>query len=104
MQTDGQKQYPNMVIGAEKKGYVKVVHSGTILRPFNRAYSKLNSIDRISVRDAIMKRARITKLQNFGDYKNAKQPMSIERQDIVESIFKAYNLDAWTGEQLNKTN
>ena len=101
MQTNGQKQYPDEVIETEKKVYIKKVHAGTIARPFNRAYLKLNSIDRISVRDAIMKRARITKMQNFGDYKNGRQVISIERQDIIESIFRAYNLDAWTGKQLN---
>ena len=86
------KQYPNEVIMKAP------------LRPFKRAYGKLSKDDSLIVRDLIMKRGKIKFLQDFNNMKLGKVGINIARQDLIETTFRAFNIDAWTGELLNKTN
>lgn len=86
------KQYPNEVTKESP------------LRPFKRAYGKLSKDDSLIVRDLIMKRGKISALQNFNSMKLGKTGISIARQDLIEATFRAFNIDAWTGETINKTN
>lgn len=70
-------------------------------RPFRRAFDMLTFIDRSVVKDVIMKRCGISSKQHFGLLKNGQHPISIVRQDFIESTFRAFGLNAWTGEKLN---
>ena len=92
-----QKQYPKTVI-SEKRVYTKYKAPETKPRPFSRAYLKLAGEDRLIARDIIMKRGKITTLQQFNDFKKGNDSINIERYDIITSVFRAMGLDAWTGE------
>lgn len=71
------------------------------IKPFKRAFEKLSGEDKKIVKDIIMKRGKIETRQYFTGLKNGSEPINIERRDIIESVFRAYYLDAWTGEPLN---
>ncbi|MEI7524578.1 MAG: hypothetical protein WCJ95_09630 [Mariniphaga sp.] len=91
------KQYPDSVI-SEKRTYTHRKAPETKRRPFCRAYRKLSTDDKLIARDLIMKRGKITTIQQFNDLKLGHEPINIDRYDLITSIFQAYYLDAWTGE------
>jgi len=47
-----------------------------------------------------MHRGKIASRMYFANLKNGKEPLSVERRDIIVSVFRAYYLDAWTGEKI----
>ena len=94
------KQYPDTVI-SEKRIYTHRKAPETKCRPFKRAYGKLSTEDKNIARDIIMRRGKITTLQQFNHLKLGIQAINIERYDLITSVFKALNLDAWTGEPFN---
>jgi hypothetical protein len=71
------------------------------IKPFKRAFEKLSGEDKKIVKDIIMRRGNIDTRQYFPGLKNGSEPINIERRDIIESVFRAYYLDAWTGEPIN---
>lgn len=94
-----QKQYPETVI-PETRIYMRHKAPETKCRPFRRAYLKLSSEDKIIVRDIIMKRGKISTIQQFNHLKLGKEPINLERYDLITSVFKAMNTDAWSGEPI----
>ena len=93
------KQYPDSVI-SEKRVYTHRKAPETKIRPFKRAYKKLTNEDRIIARDIIMKRGKISTIQQFQDFKIGRAAINVERYDVITSVFRGYNLDAWTGEPI----
>jgi len=96
------KQYPNKVtlIAPQKRIYTKRKAPETRIIPFSRAYNKLSNEDKNIAREIIMKRGKIVNLTNFNNMKLGHNPINIERQDVIVSVFKGMGLDAWTGESL----
>ncbi len=93
------KQYPDTVISS-KRTYTHRKAPETKLMPFKRAYGKLSTDDKNIAREIIMKRGKISTLQQFNHLKLGVFAINIERQDIITSVFRAYHLDAWTGEPI----
>ena len=98
-----QKQYPETV-NLQKRAYTKYKAPDTKERPFKRAYLKLSNEDKNIAREIIMRRGRISTLQQFNHLKLGLTVMNIERYDLITSVFRAFNLDAWTGEPIYTKN
>ena len=69
---------------------------------FERAFSKLNGIDSKSVRSAIITRCGWKNDTQWNFKRTGKRSLSINERDIIESIFRAYGLNAWTGNPINQ--
>jgi hypothetical protein len=78
------------------KQYPKEQKKGTI-RPFKRAYMQLSKLDSVIAQSVICKYCKLEWKQDFNAYMNGRQPIPQWRQDIIESSFKNFNLNAWTG-------
>lgn len=92
-----QKQYPDQVI-SQKRIYIAKKAPETLRRPFKRAYDRLSNSDKNIAREIIMKRGKILTLQQFSAMKNGKEPINLNRYDVISSVFKHNGIDAWSGE------
>jgi len=97
------KQYPETVISA-KRVYTKYKAPETMPRPFARAYLKLSGNDRLIARDIIMKRGKISTIQQFNHMKLGLLAVNLQRYDIITSVFRQLGFDAWTGEPITLNN
>ena len=66
---------------------------------FKRAFGKLKVKEAPIVKETIMKRCRWSH-QTFSHKKEGKRRFEIEEADIVETTFRAFGIDAWSGEEL----
>lgn len=66
---------------------------------FNRAFGKLKVTEAPIVKETIMKRCRWSR-QTFSHKKSGKRGFEVEEAEIVEITFRAFGIDAWSGEEL----
>ncbi len=66
---------------------------------FKRAFEKLKVKEAPIVKETIMKRCSWSH-QTFSHKKEGKRGFSLEETDIVEITFRAFGIDAWSGEDI----
>jgi hypothetical protein len=66
---------------------------------FKRAYLRLKLLEAPIVKEAIMKRCWWSS-QTFSHKKDGKRGLTLKETEIVEITFRAFGLDAWTGEDV----
>ena len=66
---------------------------------FKRAFGKLKVAEAPIVKEAIMKRCNWSK-QTFSHKKEGKRRFELEEAEIVETTFRAFGIDAWSGDEL----
>ena len=66
---------------------------------FKRAFGKLKVKEAPIVKETIMKRCQWSH-QTFSHKKEGKRGFSPEETDVVEMTFRAFGIDAWSGEDL----
>lgn len=69
---------------------------------FKRAYGKLKVHEAPIVKETLMKRCKWSH-QTFSHKKDGKRSFFIEEVDIVETTFRAFCIDAWSGEEIVTT-
>ena len=76
---------------------------------FRKAYGKLSKGDAAIVRETVTKLAGWVSTQSFYDKMNGKRPISDRNEKnkneeaIIESSFRAFGINAWTGETIKAT-
>jgi hypothetical protein len=71
-------------------------------RAFKRAYLQLKGKDSRIVQDVICKRNSWASLQLWSYKMKGDRGLTIEEQDIVESTFRNFGIDAWSGEPIKE--
>ena len=66
---------------------------------FNRAFGKLKVKEAPIVKETIMKRCKWSH-QTFSHKKSGKRGFEVNEYEIVETTFRAFGIDAWSGEEL----
>jgi hypothetical protein len=66
---------------------------------FKRAYGKLKFNEAPIVKETIMKKCKWSH-QTFSHKKDGKRSFFVEEVDIVEATFRAFGIDAWSGEEI----
>ncbi len=66
---------------------------------FKRAYGKLKVKEAPIVKETIMKRCNWSN-QTFSHKKDGKRSYSLDEIDTVAITFRAFGLDAWSGEEI----
>ena len=68
---------------------------------FKRAYGKLKVKDAPIVKETIMRRCKWSN-QTFSHKKDGKRGFSFEETEVIETTFRAFGMDAWSGEDILK--
>jgi len=66
---------------------------------FNRAFGRLKVKEAPIVKETIMKRCKWSH-QTFSHKKSGKRGFEVNEYEIIETIFRAFGIDAWSGEEL----
>ena len=66
---------------------------------FKRAYGKLKVKEAPIIKETIMKRCKWSH-QTFSHKKDGKRGFNLEESDIVETTFRAFGIDALSGEEI----
>lgn len=66
---------------------------------FKRAFGNLKVAEAPIVKETIMKKCRWSQ-QTFSHKKSGKRGFEVEEEEIVEITFRAFGIDAWSGEEL----